>query len=138
LISTTNGKKRQIAYPVDPMSFVFGERAFGVIWEMATGPDTNDSAYLIGPVTSTKSLRTGTANSGRLKMASNPPNYGEASSFHGDVVVATFCDGHVRPLRNDMSYRVFQHLMTPDGREARRLETSDAANLSGVLDEKDL
>lgn len=125
---------RRIAYPGLPMDLVVGERAFGFIWEMATGPDTNDTAHLIGPTT----LRTGTNASGRLKMASDPPDFGEASSFHGDVVVATFCDGHVRPLRNDMSYRVYQHLMTPDGREARRIETADAANLSGVLNEKDL
>ena len=50
------------------------------------------------------------------------------SSFHSGGVVASFCDGHQCFLREDIDYRVYQHLMTPDSR---------AAGISGTLSEGD-
>ncbi len=47
------------------------------------------------------------------------------SSRHPGVVVATFCDGHTQVLRDNIDYKVYQHLMTPDGKKA---------GLTGVLD----
>ena len=48
------------------------------------------------------------------------------SCYHSGGVVVSFCDGHQYFLRDDISYRVFQHLMTPD---------SGAAGITGTLDE---
>lgn len=53
---------------------------------------------------------------------------GKVSSRHGGGVVVAFCDGHVTFLNDDVHYRVYQHLMTPDSREA---------GIPGVLDEGD-
>ena len=50
------------------------------------------------------------------------------SSFHSGGVVASFCDGRQYFLREDIDYRVYQHLMTPD---------SNGAGLSGTLSEGD-
>ncbi len=54
--------------------------------------------------------------------------YARPSSRHGDGVVVIFCDGHGRFLSEDIDYRVYQHLMTPDSR---------AAGVPGVLAEYD-
>ncbi len=66
------------------------------------------------------------------------PDPGTVSSLHGGGVVVAFCSGTVSFLNDDINYRVYQHLMTPDGREARRLlGDSPGENLLGVLDEDD-
>ncbi len=54
--------------------------------------------------------------------------YARPSSRHGDGVVVIFCDGYGRFLSEDIDYRVYQHLMTPDSR---------AAGVPGVLSEDD-
>jgi prepilin-type N-terminal cleavage/methylation domain-containing protein len=59
---------------------------------------------------------------GRNRPLSPPnpsPGYTRPSSYHFEVVNVMFCDAHVRPISNQISYRVFQALMTPDGRRAR-------------------
>lgn len=55
--------------------------------------------------------------------------YARPSSHHNGVVVATFCDGHVRTISEEIDYRVYQHLMTPD---------SSAAGVPGELTEADI
>ena len=63
--------------------------------------------------------------------AANRPQdlkYARPSSRHGGGVVVIFCDGHGRFLSEDIDYRVYQHLMTPDSR---------AAGVPGVLAEED-
>ncbi len=65
---------------------------------------------------------------------------GTCSSYHGGGVVAAFCDGHVTFLNDNIHYRVYQHLMTPDSAKARAQAITDgfpADNLFGVLDEAD-
>ncbi|MEE8450700.1 MAG: DUF1559 domain-containing protein [Thermoguttaceae bacterium] len=79
-----------------------------------------------------------------FRIASNmdtiPPEPGGVSSMHGGVVFVGFCDGHVRTIRDDIDYMVYQHLMTPDSKGAQALlPTSDqGANLVGVFDEAEL
>ena len=77
----------------------------------------------------------------KMRIASNSdeiePVAGGISSTHG-IVVAGFCDGHVRFLREDMDYRVYQHLMTPDSYTARKILGADGVNLAGVFDESEL
>jgi prepilin-type processing-associated H-X9-DG protein len=52
-------------------------------------------------------------------LPQNPsPGYARPSSFHNGIVNVMFCDGHVRPINGQISYRVFQALMTPDGPRA--------------------
>ena len=59
------------------------------------------------------------------------------SSRHVDGSVVSFCDGHQQFLSNDTQYRVYQHLMTPDGDRARvdLTDTQRQFSLTGVLDD---
>jgi len=66
------------------------------------------------------------------------PKPGNISSEHGDVIVVTFCGQNTRTINENISYRVYQHLMTPDSREARKKLGADPVNLEGVLDEADI
>jgi prepilin-type N-terminal cleavage/methylation domain-containing protein/prepilin-type processing-associated H-X9-DG protein len=42
----------------------------------------------------------------------------QVSSRHGGGVVVSFCDGHQKFLRDDIDYKTFQHLMTPNSYDA--------------------
>ena len=44
--------------------------------------------------------------------------FSRPSSNHGNGVNVAFCDGHSRFLRDDIEYRVYVQLMTPNGRKA--------------------
>lgn len=57
--------------------------------------------------------------------------YARVSSRHPGIVVATFCDGHTRPISETVDYTTFKHLMTPDGEEAGT-KLGDA-NLKGTV-----
>ena len=65
------------------------------------------------------------------------PGYwaGTCGSRHGGGVVATFCDGHVAFLKDNIDYRVYQHLMTPDSSAACDNDGYSNINAAGVLDE---
>jgi prepilin-type processing-associated H-X9-DG protein len=51
------------------------------------------------------------------------------SSRHGGIVIVAFADGHEQPLRTDMDYQVYRHLMTPDGAKAGLFGTIDESLL---------
>lgn len=55
------------------------------------------------------------------------PSYARPSSRHGAGVVVSFCDGHQEFLREDISWDVYKHIMTPDSNKADK-------NLSKVFD----
>ncbi len=67
------------------------------------------------------------------------PLPGTMSSAHGGGSNVGLCSGSARFLADDIHYRVFQHLMTPDGAATRRLMELDSGdpNLQGVLSEGD-
>jgi len=111
----------------------FNERAAGFVWGAAADSDELGNLKING-----------------FKLQGDPyevdptekPQRGNISSHHGGIVVVAFCDGHVRTISEDIEYRVYQHLMTPDGTTARKQLLnneidSSAGNLTGVLDEGD-
>lgn len=66
------------------------------------------------------------------------------SSYHGGGSVVSFCDGHQQFVRDDIQYRVYQHLMTPWSQQAYAQAASELSgsgsydgNVAGVLDEAD-
>lgn len=72
------------------------EADVGMVWRQSPGPCSNIN---------------------RCENAGDRPGdikYARPSSNHGGGVVVSFCDGHVEFLREDIDYRVYQHLMTPD------------------------
>ncbi|MDR1925810.1 MAG: DUF1559 domain-containing protein, partial [Planctomycetaceae bacterium] len=56
------------------------------------------------------------------------------SSHHPSVVVVTFCDGHVRPLRDTISEKTFVQIMTGCDKK------SDAQDLinNSILDKSEI
>lgn len=50
--------------------------------------------------------------------------YARPASEHPDVFVVAFCDGTTRDVRQDIEYRVYQQLMTPNGLKAEIPNTS--------------
>jgi prepilin-type processing-associated H-X9-DG protein len=71
------------------------------------------------------------------------PNYAIPSSGHGSGVIVAFCDGHSSFLRQDIDYKVYQQLMTSDGRKCEDPTGGNAAEINAFrilppLSEKDL
>ena len=53
------------------------------------------------------------------------------SSNHSGGVNVVFCDGHCQFLREDIDYDVYGRLMTPDGKNSKPINPSNAgANMS--------
>jgi hypothetical protein len=48
-------------------------------------------------------------------------------SAHAGLVIVTYCDGHSQMLSEMIDYKVYQHIMSPDG---------EKAGILGVLDRK--
>jgi prepilin-type N-terminal cleavage/methylation domain-containing protein len=64
----------------------------------------------------------------------NAMQWARPSSRHGGILIVSFCDGHQKPIRNDIDYHVFRHLMTPNGAALTR-PNGAACPLEGVLNE---
>ena len=60
----------------------------------------------------------GHANGRPIAGFSNNRRFARPSSFHTGGVNIIFCDGHGRFLRDDIPYRVYVQLMTPDSKKA--------------------
>lgn len=61
---------------------------------------------------------------------------GVCASNHPGGMIVTFCDEHAYFLREDIDYRVLQHLMTPDSQKAW-VQAGSGINVAGTLDEGD-
>jgi prepilin-type N-terminal cleavage/methylation domain-containing protein/prepilin-type processing-associated H-X9-DG protein len=61
--------------------------------------------------------------------ASNPVTM-PPSSRHGSGVVVSYCDGHQDFLRDDITYTVYEHLMTPDSSLSGIPGTFDPASIN--------
>lgn len=44
--------------------------------------------------------------------------FARPASVHPEVFIAAFCDGHTKEIGEDIEYRVYQQLMTPNGMKA--------------------
>jgi hypothetical protein len=94
------------------------EQWYGMVW-------VHDAARPNAP---RNSLADAFGRNTRTGEDAERPYGGEATRFarpashHADVFVAAFCDGHTRILRNDIEYRAYQQLMTPDGATAATVD----------------
>lgn len=57
--------------------------------------------------------------------------YARPSSAHNEVFVVGYCDGAVEALNENIDYRVYQQLMTPNGAKASRVGQND--DLTGFM-----
>lgn len=101
-----------------------GERQVGFMWGLA-----NDESTLA-------QLRFTGADPADPQPGDREPGPGNASSNHPGGVIVTFCDGHTQFLREDVHYRVYQHLMTPNSHKAW-VQAGSGINLAGTLGEGD-
>ncbi len=92
------------------------EADVGMIWDGAT---SGSAAPLVPSLAINAELDTNQNYENPSIALAHP------ASRHPGLALAAFCDGHVVPLRADMNYQVFRHIMTPD---------SKGAGLSGVFD----
>jgi hypothetical protein len=44
--------------------------------------------------------------------------FARPASTHPSMFIAAFCEGNAREIRQDIDFRVYQQLMTPDGMKA--------------------
>lgn len=91
------------------------ERWMGFTWHETDGQPWKISQGLpLAPLGI--NVRTGDSH------GTNPQNgargFARPSSHHPDIVLMAYCDGRVRKVSQDISYRVYQALMTPRGSEA--------------------
>jgi prepilin-type processing-associated H-X9-DG protein len=83
------------------------------------GPPGPNPLYPLGVNVQTGGSRALRGFSRPVTTPNPSPGYARPSSYHPEVVNIMFCDAHVRPISDQISYRVFQALMTPDGARAR-------------------
>jgi prepilin-type N-terminal cleavage/methylation domain-containing protein len=90
------------------------EQIYGMVWDYDSG-DFNDPTTQLrfnqDPSTPTS-----------YSQFSRPRAYARPSSTHPDVFCVAMADGATRPVREDIEYRVYQQLMTPNGAKAVALD----------------
>ena len=106
------------------------EGRLGFLWGVAANSDDLKGLMIMG------------ADPTNPETGDAEPGLGNLSSAHGGGSNVGFCAGAARFLNDDVSYRVYQHLMTPDGLKARTWAmgapvSADGSNLMGVLNEGD-
>lgn len=101
------------------------EKSLGFMWMLIEEEDDFSKARMSGYAP------------GSTDLTSTAPKPGNAASRHPGGVVVTFCGGNTRFVSEDISYLVYQHLMTPDGKAVWRKAGSNSIgwNAEGVLDE---
>jgi prepilin-type processing-associated H-X9-DG protein len=87
------------------------ERWTGFTWHAADGQPGAPTAYPIDPL----GLNVMSGQSKNRARQSTAAGYARPSSHHPDGVNVAFCDGHVRFISDQISYRVYQAMMTPRG-----------------------
>ena len=56
-----------------------------------------------------------TINGDKTNTTANDIIHARPASMHPGICVFTFCDGHVRTISQDINYRIYKQLMTPNG-----------------------
>ncbi len=91
---------------------------YGFVWQ----EDSNDPSPVNAPLPSWQINSNIDGNdlnaNGDYKSEQIAYNYARPSSNHPGVVVVMFCDGRMRTISEDIEYRTYQQLMTPEGRRS--------------------
>ena len=102
-----------------------GEQPFGMTWVFYEPQPGDPASRPANNPTAAPQMQE------RINMDASAPNsytaqgmmYSRPASAHGDTFVAAFCEGNTREIRQDIEYRVYQQLMTPNG--AKSVWTQD-------------
>ena len=94
------------------------EQRYGFVWlwdqNTAPGPPPGN---LLQP------FNRDTDNASEYSAFALGSKYARPASEHPDVFVVAFCDGTTRDINQNIEYRVYQQLMTPNGMKAQDVET---------------
>src|SRR5262249_35030423 len=87
------------------------EQQFGMVWVMNENPQpgSSDSPNRIDQ----ERINRNVSDHAIFPVAF--PEFARPASNHPSTVNAAFCDGHVKILRDDMDYLVYQRLLTANG-----------------------
>jgi hypothetical protein len=95
------------------------EQRFGMVWVLRDlNTDTNK-----WPLSDLEPInRDSTGGGPYWTPQGNGPQAGahfaRPASPHSGMFIAAFCEGNAREVRQDIDYKVYQQLMTPDGQKA--------------------
>ena len=73
-------------------------------------------------------------NGDKNNTTANDIIHARPASNHPGICVFTFCDGHIRTLSEDIDYRVYKQLMTPNGGNTGVITSPPPINGSGDVD----
>jgi len=134
LMLTENIQATQWAPPLDPAAIPASWAAVPIppswstvpiaTWSGWAGEATPDSsAAHVGFVWSQQSpvpqcMKINQCKDAEVDFANPNIQHARPSSFHGDRVVAGYCDGHLDTVFDDIEYNVFRALMAPDDTRA--------------------
>ncbi len=98
-----------------------------MVWHLEAGPPASEATE---PDPNDISLRLINNRGGYPALTNVPlnPNTARPSSYHTGGVNMAFCDQRVIFVRETIQYRVYQHLMTPNGRGSLNLPETIASS----------
>jgi prepilin-type N-terminal cleavage/methylation domain-containing protein len=73
------------------------------------------------PTLTPNAIMTINGNRGGQDLANPVIDYARPASYHPGLVIVAFADQHVRPISEQIEYRVYSKLMTPNGRMSREV-----------------
>lgn len=96
--------------PENQSSVQGSEQRFGMVWVVNAQPDIGNDLE--------SQERINQNESDQVDFDPTIPLFARPASEHGAGVNVAFCDGHVKFVRDDIDYIVYQSLMTPNGRKS--------------------
>jgi prepilin-type N-terminal cleavage/methylation domain-containing protein len=101
------------------------EQTFGMVWDVFGGGSWSGSpSSNLDPENRTQAPFNQDPNND-TDYGDNGKAYARPASEHPEVFNVAFAGGNARAIRQDIEYRVYQQLMTPDGAKAVSLDEPD-------------
>jgi prepilin-type N-terminal cleavage/methylation domain-containing protein/prepilin-type processing-associated H-X9-DG protein len=98
--------------------WLFGsEQQLGMVWVDPNNNSTSPTQPVGNTINDQEAINRDTSNTSPPSYSPNSTRYARPASAHSGGVNVAFCDGHGMFLRDDIDYRVYQQLMTPNGRK---------------------
>jgi prepilin-type N-terminal cleavage/methylation domain-containing protein len=88
------------------------EQRFGMVWPYISGSHLNPGKMNIQPFN-----RDFDQNDTPAPYSTFGSRFARPASEHGEVFVVSFCGGNTREINENIDFRVYQQLMTPDGQK---------------------
>ncbi len=114
----------------------FGEQPFGMVWvydQISSSPYSplNPAPGMqerINRDSRTQAQLNSTVPLAQYGMLSRGSQFARPASEHPEIVIAVFAGGNTQSIRENIDYRVYQQLMTPNGASAQMVGNTPAQN----------